>query len=127
MSDEKYCRQGRQGQNRSSDWVSKVSKNICGVDRNRECKSGDEKTLLLLSTIIYVCILLFLFELYIYTSCVTLLQAFQGQGLMWTVTLCQADSDGDGRTNGEELGDPNCVWMTGLTPTNKATGHPGQS
>jgi hypothetical protein len=26
------------------------------------------------------------------------------------VELCNADSDGDGKTNGEELGDPCCVW-----------------
>ena len=27
--------------------------------------------------------------------------------------LCNADSDGDGKSNGEELGDPNCVWVSG--------------
>lgn len=42
--------------------------------------------------------------------------AFQAQGLSWTVALCQADSDGDGRSNGDELGDPNCVWTIGNTP-----------
>lgn len=28
------------------------------------------------------------------------------------------DSDGDGMTNGYELGDPNCVWIAGqgITP-----------
>ena len=30
--------------------------------------------------------------------------------------LCRKDSDGDGKTNGEELGDPNCVWMEGAAP-----------
>lgn len=46
----------------------------------------------------------------------------------WTRELCQKDSDGDGRTNGEELGDPNCVWRVGDIPTS-STGlsHPGQS
>ena len=29
----------------------------------------------------------------------------------WTEALCHMDSDGDGRTNGEELGDPDCVWQ----------------
>ena len=43
----------------------------------------------------------------------------------WTKALCQADSDGDGRTNGEELGDPNCNWRPGATPSRAATGHPG--
>lgn len=28
----------------------------------------------------------------------------------WTLDLCQLDSDGDGRSNGVELGDPDCVW-----------------
>ncbi|GAB9474346.1 hypothetical protein Gpo141_00011476 [Globisporangium polare] len=32
----------------------------------------------------------------------------------WTKELCEADSDGDGQTNGQELGDPCCVW----TPEN---------
>lgn len=41
-------------------------------------------------------------------------------------TLCPLDSDGDGFTNGEELGDPTCVWTVGATPT-RTTGlsHPG--
>jgi dopamine beta-monooxygenase len=44
-----------------------------------------------------------------------------------TKELCETDSDRDGRTNGEELGDPNCVWkMTDtVKPQLKATGHPG--
>lgn len=35
-------------------------------------------------------------------------QAFAAAGHVWTKELCQADSDGDGATNGAELGDPNC-------------------
>jgi MYXO-CTERM domain-containing protein len=27
--------------------------------------------------------------------------------------VCLLDSDGDGATNGQELGDPNCMWSTG--------------
>lgn len=44
----------------------------------------------------------------------------------WTVEFCQTDSDGDGLTNGEELGDPCCVWKPGQTPlrTNSLS-HPG--
>ena len=30
--------------------------------------------------------------------------------------LCQEDSDGDGLTNGAELGDPCCVWKFGFVP-----------
>ena len=46
----------------------------------------------------------------------------------WTRELCQKDSDGDGRTNGEELGDPSCTWVPGSTPeiTTGIT-HPGTS
>ena len=35
------------------------------------------------------------------------------------------DSDGDGMSNGEELGDPDCVWTQGDTPTADAKGQPG--
>jgi hypothetical protein len=42
---------------------------------------------------------------------------FRAAGKMWTAELCAMDSDGDGRTNGEELGDPDCVWQIGLIPT----------
>jgi predicted ferric reductase len=34
----------------------------------------------------------------------------------WTTAFCNADSDGDGQSNGLELGDPNCVWTRGATP-----------
>jgi len=44
-------------------------------------------------------------------------QDFKANGLQWTESLCQMDSDGDGRTNGQELGDPDCVWQVGMTPT----------
>lgn len=33
----------------------------------------------------------------------------------------------DGKTNGEELGDPNCVWKQGDAPAGDATGHPGKT
>ncbi|RLN88750.1 hypothetical protein BBJ28_00009806 [Nothophytophthora sp. Chile5] len=44
--------------------------------------------------------------------------AFNNGGLQWTVALCQADSDGDGQTNGQELGDPCCEWTqsSGMPP-----------
>ena len=31
----------------------------------------------------------------------------------WTTALCRSDYDGDGKTNGEELGDPFCIWEKG--------------
>lgn len=44
----------------------------------------------------------------------------------WTKELCQKDSDGDGRSNGQELGDPNCVWKEGDQPTFEfGISHPG--
>ena len=47
---------------------------------------------------------------------------------MWTVDLCRKDSDGDGKTNGEELGDPNCIWVRGATPQIlDGLSHPGET
>ncbi|XP_069137097.1 dopamine beta-hydroxylase-like [Argopecten irradians] len=51
--------------------------------------------------------------------------AFARNGLRWTQALCQDDSDGDGHSNGVELGDPNCVWMEGRAPEQPPSGHPG--
>ncbi|KAK3089057.1 hypothetical protein FSP39_000478 [Pinctada imbricata] len=51
---------------------------------------------------------------------------FYEANMQWTTTLCQKDSDGDGRTNGEELGDPNCVWTEGAAPElTIGLSHPG--
>lgn len=52
--------------------------------------------------------------------------AFKANNYVWNRTLCMMDSDGDGQTNGQELGDPNCIWTRGGTPT-RSTGitHPG--
>lgn len=33
--------------------------------------------------------------------------------IWWNADICGADSDGDGQTNGQELGDPECVWTSG--------------
>ena len=51
---------------------------------------------------------------------------FSAGGHSWTPQLCALDSDGDGKTNGEELGDPSCQWTSGQTPqfTTGIT-HPG--
>ncbi|KAF0691568.1 Aste57867_17236 [Aphanomyces stellatus] len=35
---------------------------------------------------------------------------FIDNGYTWNKALCELDSDGDGATNGEELGDPCCLW-----------------
>jgi Eukaryotic cytochrome b561 len=51
---------------------------------------------------------------------------FRAAGKVWTTELCQTDSDGDGMTNGQELGDPDCVWTPGSTPTRVVDiTHPG--
>jgi hypothetical protein len=50
---------------------------------------------------------------------------FKAAGHRWTSGLCQKDSDGDGFTNGQELGDPNCVWTKGSAPTFSTATHPG--
>lgn len=57
-------------------------------------------------------------------------EAFRAQNSQWTLALCHADSDGDGATNGEELGDPCCKWSasgssTQLVRTGSHVSHPG--
>lgn len=54
-------------------------------------------------------------------------EAFKAAGNTWTTALCKADSDGDGYTNGEELGDPCCTWTTTNTAGLVTSGvsHPG--
>jgi hypothetical protein len=55
--------------------------------------------------------------------------AFQEASFVWTKFLCHADSDGDGLTNGQELGDPCCLWEADDTPSEYTTSftplHPG--
>lgn len=38
---------------------------------------------------------------------------FGAVGKKWTTALCCADDDGDGFSNGAELGDPCCAWTPG--------------
>ena len=55
------------------------------------------------------------------------MQAFNAEGKRWTKKLCMEDSDGDGISNGVELGDPECAWTPGAAPamSNNIT-HPGK-
>jgi dopamine beta-monooxygenase len=54
------------------------------------------------------------------------MQDFDKAGYKWTAELCRMDSDGDGFTNGQELGDPDCTWTKGMAQrTSAATSHPG--
>ena len=41
--------------------------------------------------------------------------ARDGQNMKWE-DVCALDSDGDGATNGSELGDPDCAWRRGDAP-----------
>ncbi|OWZ19176.1 hypothetical protein PHMEG_0006617 [Phytophthora megakarya] len=48
---------------------------------------------------------------------------------MWTDKLCNKDSDGDGQTNGQELGDPCCEWdLLALSARwTEGVSHPGNA
>jgi len=51
---------------------------------------------------------------------------FAEAGFEWTPELCSKDSDGDGLTNGQELGDPECTWSVGQSPQfDRGITHPG--
>jgi hypothetical protein len=51
-----------------------------------------------------------------------------GGTFTWTKALCQEDSDGDGQTNGQELGDPCCTWVEGVAePRTTAISNPGDA
>jgi hypothetical protein len=57
-------------------------------------------------------------------------KAFRDAGRQWTTELCFQDSDGDGKTNGEELGDPCCVWSPtspSLVDSDYRISHPGHA
>ncbi|XP_061193461.1 temptin-like [Saccostrea echinata] len=58
-------------------------------------------------------------------------EAYKNASLSW-LGVCQEDSDGDGLTNGQELGDPNCQFTprtpgtaTPIASIGTPIGHPG--
>eukprot|EP01129_Flabellula_baltica_P007178 TRINITY_DN2758_c0_g1_i1.p1 TRINITY_DN2758_c0_g1~~TRINITY_DN2758_c0_g1_i1.p1 ORF type:complete len:589 (-),score=128.79 TRINITY_DN2758_c0_g1_i1:12-1778(-) len=52
---------------------------------------------------------------------------FAAYGYVWSTEFCKLDSDGDDFSNGQELGDPECVWKVGDENPGDGTGitHPG--
>uniref|UniRef100_A0AAV1T9N6 Temptin Cys/Cys disulfide domain-containing protein n=1 Tax=Peronospora matthiolae TaxID=2874970 RepID=A0AAV1T9N6_9STRA len=55
---------------------------------------------------------------------------FRSVGETWTQDLCMDDSDGDGQTNGQELGDPCCEWVQDTNAVLRRTtglSHPGDA
>ncbi|RLN95585.1 hypothetical protein BBJ28_00021118 [Nothophytophthora sp. Chile5] len=55
---------------------------------------------------------------------------FASAGKSWTTEFCQQDSDGDGQTNGEELGDPCCEWVESSNAVvlwTSGVSHPGDA
>jgi hypothetical protein len=53
---------------------------------------------------------------------------FDKEGAEWTKTLCEKDSDGDGISNGAELGDPCCTWEEGKEAMRTdMLSHPGEA
>lgn len=54
--------------------------------------------------------------------------SFRSNLMKWNSTFCTADADGDGYSNGEELGDPDCEWTIGAEAETDAwtiVSHPG--
>ena len=45
-----------------------------------------------------------------------LASTFYGAGQTWNKAFCMADADGDGQSNGLEMGDPCCRWSVGQAP-----------
>ena len=54
-------------------------------------------------------------------------RAFVNNGRSWANGLCELDSDGDGVSNGAELGDPDCEWRRGDALPNGPTSRPGDA
>ncbi len=49
----------------------------------------------------------------------------QEDHVVWGPNLCNADSDGDGWSNAIELGDPDCTWTPGASPSSNSAKNPG--
>ncbi len=53
-------------------------------------------------------------------------KSFRAHKFVWSLEMCLDDADGDGETNGMELGDPCCTWKEGDRPARSwGLSHPG--
>lgn len=53
-------------------------------------------------------------------------ESFLKHKFVWSLEMCLDDADGDGETNGMELGDPCCTWKEGDRPARSwGLSHPG--
>ena len=52
---------------------------------------------------------------------------FKKNGLEWNTALAKKDSDGDGKTNGQELGDPSGSWKKGDADPSGNITNPGDA
>lgn len=52
---------------------------------------------------------------------------FTGRPADYWAVVCGFDSDGDGSTNGDELGDPDCVWAAGDPDPDVVPSNPGDA
>jgi hypothetical protein len=50
---------------------------------------------------------------------------FNDNGKAWNAAIAAKDSDGDGTTNGQELGDPSGSWKKGDTDITETAYNPG--
>ena len=55
-------------------------------------------------------------------------ESFRRHKFVWSLEMCIDDADGDGETNGQELGDPCCTWKEGDRPPRSwGLSHPGDA
>jgi len=52
---------------------------------------------------------------------------YQVNGRLWNALLAKKDSDGDGKTNGQELGNPDGSWKKGDTDPSGPVTNPGDA
>lgn len=72
-------------------------------------------------------IILVINNTFIHQDYLRIRQSVPDRDSIWPI-LCSLDSDGDGRSNGDELGDSMCVWRLGMeSPSDRILYHPGKA